>query len=109
LKLKYDESLASFAFNVNLRRYTLESAALFRRLAAAASTHNPRLVGWCKLKGLKTHVESAWFQRMQLIYVETLSSFPFNFNLRRYSLAAFSLQLLGTWEKDVGRCRLTPV
>ena len=37
---------------------------------------------------VETRVESAWFQRWKPRYVELLSGFAFNFNLRPYSRAA---------------------
>jgi len=59
----------------------------FRCRPAAAeprSSPNPLLkVGRCKLKGLETRVQSAWFKRLTLNYDMPLSSFAFDFKLRR--------------------------
>jgi len=44
------------------------------------------LVERCKLKPVETRVETAWCQRLKLKYDELLSSFGFNFTLRRYPL-----------------------
>jgi hypothetical protein len=78
------------------------------------------LVGWCRLKLVKTNVESTRFLRFKLKCDEPLSNFAFNFNLHRYSPAfqhdqlvavqadargaTLHLFLLDFW---VRRCRLT--
>ena len=38
----------------------------------------------CRLKAVQRRAESAWSQRLTLICDELVSSFAFNFNLRRY-------------------------
>jgi hypothetical protein len=52
------------------------------------------VVGRCKLKRVESRVESAWFERLKLRYDKLLSSFAFNFNLRRYNAAADWLDAL---------------
>jgi hypothetical protein len=46
------------------------------------------MVRRCRLKRVKTRVESAWSQRLRLKYDEPLSKNAFNLNLRRYTTAA---------------------
>jgi len=50
-------------------------------------------VGRCTLKVFKSRVDSTWFQCLKLKYDKLLSSFAFNFNLRRYNMA---VQFLGS-------------
>ena len=45
MKLKYDTLLSHFAFNCNLRPYTVAVGA-YRGLL---DTRTPLLVGWCRL------------------------------------------------------------
>jgi hypothetical protein len=53
--------------------------------AESQSPPNPLLqVGRCNLKGLETRVDSAWFKRSTLNDDMPLSSFAFEFKLRRY-------------------------
>jgi len=49
--------------------------------------HEEPLVGRCRLTPGCPCVDHTWFQRVKLKYDEPLSSFAFNFDLRRYTLA----------------------
>jgi hypothetical protein len=62
-------------------------AADFKSAARQALTSE---VGCCKLKRIKTRVESAGSQRLKLKSDEQLSNFAFNSNLRPYSEAVVS-------------------
>ena len=65
----------------------------------------PGLAGRCRLKRVETSDESACFQLLKLEYYKLLSNFAFDFNLRRYSLAATAL--VSAAASPVGWCRLT--
>jgi len=51
------------------------------------------VVGQCRLTLSNPSRTRAWFQRLKLICDEPLSNFAFNFNLRRYSVAALRIDL----------------
>ena len=53
--------------------------------APGASDPDWPKVGRYRLNRVDSHVESAWFKRLKLRYDKLLSSFAFNFNLRRYT------------------------
>ena len=75
MKLKHDELLSFFAFNFNLRRSSLVAALLAIEVRR------------CMLTPGGLRLDRAWFQfnqRLKLKHDEVLSSFAFNFNLRRY-------------------------
>ena len=44
------------------------------------------VVGRCRLTGSNPCRKRLWFQRLKLEYEEPLLNFPFNFNLRRYTM-----------------------
>ena len=76
LKLKYGKLLSSFAFKSNLRRYKL----------GAGSELNAELQG--KVEPTKPVLKSVLeldSKRLKLKYDQLLSSFAFNFSLRRYT------------------------
>jgi len=77
LKLKYDTLLSNFAFKFNLRRYNL---------AAGGSGVLDPLVRRCRLTLSNPH-RKRLEQRLKLELYEPLSSFAFQFNLRRYTSA----------------------
>jgi len=56
LKLKYDETLSSFAFKFNLRRYTMVVLSKIVKLFPTIT----RLGQAVQLEPMKLHVESAW-------------------------------------------------
>ena len=109
LKLKYDNVLSGFAFNLNLRRYTLGSCASTTpttpRLstsrvptaAMATSTnlrtcplstgsttrlHRGRAV---QVDPMKPTLKAPGSKRFEIKYDQLLSNFAFKFNLRRYT------------------------
>jgi len=43
------------------------------------------VVGWCKLKTVEIHVETAWYQPLKIENDEPVSKFVFTFHLRRYN------------------------
>ena len=110
LQLKYDKLLPSFAFNFNLRPYTLgrldgvssadynsinETRAAVYKISQSARHEADKkrdgdvkytVVGWCKLKTVETSVAIALLKRLKLKHDKLLSKFAFNFNLRRYSV-----------------------
>jgi hypothetical protein len=63
-----------------LRRYTLVNATV-----RVATGFESTKVGRCRLKNVKTGVESAVYQHLKLDCDEPLSNFAFKFNLRRYT------------------------
>ena len=46
------------------------------------------LVRQCRLKPVEPRLKSAWFKRLKLKCERMVSSFAFNFNLRRYTLGS---------------------
>jgi len=101
LKLKCDELISSFAFNLNLRRY-MEEALLSWNGVAMAGRNNS--------KGLEPRVESAGFQRLKATHVELLSNFAFKLKSRRYAMVIshdrWFLNKIAT-HILVRRCKLT--
>jgi len=73
------------------------------------------VVGRCRLNPVEARLERDWHQCLKLKYDELLSSFAFNFNLRRCTVAATGLaaeykgclQAAHQYINDtqVGRCR----
>ena len=62
LKLKYDDLISSFAFNLNLRRYHESGEAASVQLHEDFSVHNFMLdvvAGRCRLKPADTRVETS--------------------------------------------------
>jgi dsRNA-specific ribonuclease len=96
LKLKCDETLSNFAFNFNLRRYTV-AARKGMMLTGGYVVLLYLMVGRCRFESIKTRVQSAagvCNQRLELKCDEVLSNFAFNFNLRRYLMASVFAWLL---------------
>jgi len=60
-------------------------AATRRPVAREGRPPNLDGVGRCRLNPIEPRVESAWLQRLKLNCDEQVSSFAFNFNLRRYN------------------------
>ena len=81
MKLKCDELLSSFAFNFNLRHYTVAG------VASGAARLLQTQVGRCRLN-LSNPCRKRLELQLKLKYDKLLSSFAFNFNLRRYTQAA---------------------
>jgi hypothetical protein len=73
LKLKYDELLSNFAFNLHLRHYNLDMPLQLLPLPLPASSWLV-LVGWCRLNPVEARVERDWFQSLKLKYDDLLSS-----------------------------------
>jgi hypothetical protein len=44
------------------------------------------MVGWCNLKLMHSHVETAWVQRLKVTCDQLLSNVAFNFDMRRYMM-----------------------
>jgi len=64
--LEYDEPLSDFAFDFNLRRYTMAMGGTAGAAAAAGRRRllvDPTAVGRCNLIPIQIRVESAWLQR----------------------------------------------
>ena len=107
LKLKYDKLLSSFAFNFNLRRYNTESDHLFH-LNYAVTLFNASEVGRCRFTASKPVLKlvrayGGCNQRLKkLEYHKLLSTFAFEFNLRRYSEGDKARS-----QFEAGRCWLT--
>ena len=111
--------LSTFAINFNKRRYsTVAYTAAVSTFAEAAVVSTK--VWRCRMKVHASRVESAWCrQRLQLKYDTLVSTFDFNFDLRRYSegSAAATMTNLVTAVgvtatfavTAIGRCRLKPV
>jgi hypothetical protein len=62
LKLKHDGPLSNFAFECNLRRYTLGTD--FNERVLPSIIHETLKVGRCRLP-YQTHIESAWKLRLE--------------------------------------------
>jgi len=88
LELKYYKLLSSFAFNFNLRRYTLERARPNRARESRARRVRTASVGRCKLNDpMKPKVKPPETKRLKLKCDILLSTSAFKFNLRRYASA----------------------
>jgi hypothetical protein len=68
-----------------LRRCNLDFDGAFLSLKLSANM----MVRRCRLKPVALRVGSAWCQRLQMNCDELVSTFAFNFNLRRYMMECY--------------------
>jgi len=87
LKAQNYETLSKFAFNFNLRRYTMGPGYATGKQAEPPLPPPPppppgRAV---QVEPMKSMLKAPGIKRLKLEYDEPLSNFAFKFNLRRYS------------------------
>jgi hypothetical protein len=92
LKPQHEKLLSKFAFNFNLRHYSMDrdaAAGVRDRLRDARFAAQDDAPGRAvQLDPIKPNLKPPGTKRLKLNHMNLLSSFAFNFNLRRYILAS---------------------
>ena len=93
LKLRYEDSLLSFAFNFNTCRYTVAALDNFSpdtatQAAAASASLRPRQGKAVQVDPTKSTLKAPGIKLLNLKDDKPLSNFAFKFNLRRYTKGA---------------------
>ena len=112
LKLKCDEPRSNFAFELNLRRFNLESNSI-EELDGLLHLEHLRCLYIGKavqVVPIKPTLKAPGTKRLKLKCDRLLSTLAFKFNLRRYNVEAL-FQLANVYDMmgnyKVRRCRLT--